>query len=730
MEQTNNSYPKFVSGQVLTSDSLNQAFGYLDQQTRLTRANLLGNGILQGLEYTFSNGILTIREGVASTPDGYHIIINGDMSYRVAVKDSALKRHPIDGNEKNDLPPIAYSLFKDTEDAKLHGYLKSQTINITNLNNYIVAIAVDFCAANRKIKCSEVSCDIVQTDHKVEFRPVLIEDSCLNVPLVTKLLPIEGHVRLERFVNIANAINVNVLMRKTGALFEANKEKVVEGIKKIDEFLSNQALQGLLENNNNAIKRLGETYKRISDINTLNEERPDYFFCHLHDLADAINEFVDYYNEFCEKYPYYSINKNTYKQIILLGKGARSSDSDYRQNYTPAIIDNDYLWSCKILKRLYFRIILMSECFINGNIAKMKSLPLKLSWQNPGTPIDKRPIPFYYNVSQDLLNNWAAHRLSRRDASCDYQNITSNGTSHPEIGLNDMLVIQGYYGKNVNIVKSELEKYIKDQDLNIKVLDYPLNKTAVKKKHLETLQKDIFHHSGISKITKYITDNNNVRPVSKDLTIRVPVIAKNRIVNIEEKKISDYNIHELSMMSKKPKQSLRSRILVYDSEAKAFRSRTILKRKSLPSSQRPKNLRVEQMRIIKDYKARIQVHTFLKIAKALKTANEKDVLTRIKNWKELSVDYIKSIIQLFNGITEEQFLNFYCHVFNESAHKYQLAPYSEKHVAAFFAMKSFLERQFDEKLHHAESIEGCRRNSTVVLLHFKGRLIKLISLPS
>ena len=251
MEQTNNSYPKFVSGQVLTSDSLNQAFGYLDQQTRLTRANLLGNGILQGLEYTFSNGILTIREGVASTPDGYHIIINGDMSYSVAVKDSALKRHPIDGNEKNDLPPIAYSLFKDTEDAKLHGYLKSQTINITNLNNYIVAIAVDFCAANRKIKCSEVSCDIVQTDHKVEFRPVLIEDSCLNVPLVTKLLPIEGHVRLERFVNIANAINVNVLMRKTGALFEANKEKVVEGIKKIDEFLSNQALQGLLENNNN-----------------------------------------------------------------------------------------------------------------------------------------------------------------------------------------------------------------------------------------------------------------------------------------------------------------------------------------------------------------------------------------------------------------------------------------------------------------------------------------------
>ena len=42
MTLNNNHFPVFEANQVLTSQHLNDIFGYLDQQTRLTRSNLIG----------------------------------------------------------------------------------------------------------------------------------------------------------------------------------------------------------------------------------------------------------------------------------------------------------------------------------------------------------------------------------------------------------------------------------------------------------------------------------------------------------------------------------------------------------------------------------------------------------------------------------------------------------------------------------------------------------------
>ena len=47
--QDNNNYPVFEANQVLTETHLNKAINYLDEQDRLTRANLIGIGIVGGL---------------------------------------------------------------------------------------------------------------------------------------------------------------------------------------------------------------------------------------------------------------------------------------------------------------------------------------------------------------------------------------------------------------------------------------------------------------------------------------------------------------------------------------------------------------------------------------------------------------------------------------------------------------------------------------------------------
>ena len=46
MIPTNVTYPEFVPDQLLTSDNLNELFGYLDEQGRISRTNILGIGIV------------------------------------------------------------------------------------------------------------------------------------------------------------------------------------------------------------------------------------------------------------------------------------------------------------------------------------------------------------------------------------------------------------------------------------------------------------------------------------------------------------------------------------------------------------------------------------------------------------------------------------------------------------------------------------------------------------
>ena len=85
----NSKYPVFEANQVLTNRHLNQVFNYLDEQARLTRANLIGIGIVCGLETeiagTASDPLVRIKKGCGITSEGYLIVEPDDIdlvSYR------------------------------------------------------------------------------------------------------------------------------------------------------------------------------------------------------------------------------------------------------------------------------------------------------------------------------------------------------------------------------------------------------------------------------------------------------------------------------------------------------------------------------------------------------------------------------------------------------------------------------------------------------------------------
>jgi len=86
MKPTIDMYPVFEANQVLTNNHLNQVFNYLDEQERLSRANLIGIGIVCGLEITRNgNTSILLSRGCGVTSQGYLIVEPEDVelvSYR------------------------------------------------------------------------------------------------------------------------------------------------------------------------------------------------------------------------------------------------------------------------------------------------------------------------------------------------------------------------------------------------------------------------------------------------------------------------------------------------------------------------------------------------------------------------------------------------------------------------------------------------------------------------
>lgn len=82
MQAQQDHYPIFEANQVLSNRHLNDVVNYLDEQTRLTRANLIGIGIVCGLEIEFHSApsaAIRLSKGVGVSSAGYLLVEPDDV---------------------------------------------------------------------------------------------------------------------------------------------------------------------------------------------------------------------------------------------------------------------------------------------------------------------------------------------------------------------------------------------------------------------------------------------------------------------------------------------------------------------------------------------------------------------------------------------------------------------------------------------------------------------------
>lgn len=150
MEVTFDRFPVFEANQVLTSGHLNDVFDYLDQQTRQTRADLIGIGIVCGFDVkldTSSGVAVHVSKGCGVASEGYLIVEPEDVTlttYRDYVLPTDLAYSPFHGlplwelfpnGEKNTTPLGSPSGFLDDKAILLFLELKKQGLRNCSPNN-------------------------------------------------------------------------------------------------------------------------------------------------------------------------------------------------------------------------------------------------------------------------------------------------------------------------------------------------------------------------------------------------------------------------------------------------------------------------------------------------------------------------------------------------------------------------------------------------------------------
>ena len=118
---TNNiGYPIFTPNQVLTKDDLNHVVNYLDEQNRLTRAYLIGTGIVWGMEvsstYETELAQIQISAGCGITSEGYLISVSPTTltHYQIdqPISDALFRPTPKEDEEVSPTPPPTYKVIE------------------------------------------------------------------------------------------------------------------------------------------------------------------------------------------------------------------------------------------------------------------------------------------------------------------------------------------------------------------------------------------------------------------------------------------------------------------------------------------------------------------------------------------------------------------------------------------------------------------------------------------
>lgn len=226
MQVKQDTYPIFEPNQVLTNRHLNQVFDYLDEQARLTRANLIGIGVVCGLEIQLAadGKSITLTKGCGVTSQGYLLVeppLEETATQREEVSLVEYKTYQLPDEVEEYLPfkfdgtdvngnsvRIQYPLWELFE-AGEQGSTKLADAPTGFLNDKAVLLFLELKKDGLR-NCSPNNCDDKGFDVVTTVRRLLIQRSDLDKIIAktnglnTDITPADLEASLSKRINLAD----------------------------------------------------------------------------------------------------------------------------------------------------------------------------------------------------------------------------------------------------------------------------------------------------------------------------------------------------------------------------------------------------------------------------------------------------------------------------------------------------------------------------------------------
>ena len=440
MEQKIYSFPYFVANQILKSKDLNDSFGYLDEQARMTRAKLLGFGVLDGLSFSIEKGVLIINPGTALNSRGWMYSVPHETAYRYVAKakvgDLPFKNDTIDGlltsgNTSNN--NSNYYCFKTEEEALELGFTP---IPLSSLKTNQMVLCIAFGTRTKTRACSESSCDVYLGNKNVEMLPVLTQySSAVRTHPVFRLTPLSITPVPSKEKFNTKYLNKDYVLHTIKEYFWSRRKKVMEIANSIwyNVFAQSTTIDtaklatgpfvNLAPEYNSILSRFRTAFLKINAMKVREETQfiPDYYLNFLEDIHFALNEFLEEYNLFADKYRYIPNTAFSDNALVYLGAFNNTYKDVSRSRYFN-INDECFRHDVSRLFSFLERIAAMSERFIGPSMNQGKAFPrsTKLIAEAPFSRISVRPIPAYYDQTDSFVGLWHIDDKYSRRKYADY----------------------------------------------------------------------------------------------------------------------------------------------------------------------------------------------------------------------------------------------------------------------------------------------------------------------
>lgn len=480
-------YSFFEKDQVLTHNQLNSITGYLDDQNRLTRVNMLGVGIACGLWVSLQDNVVKVSKGVGATTDGDLLYFNNEVVFdKFKLYDTSYPQYaPFYVN--GSMITVYELMLNDTNDARASSLSQFNAQTGNALGSMVAVLFMESYKTDRDI-CSGTDCDNLGQDCINSIKLLLVDKASAGQLLKQDIItPHQAFSKLnevaaERPLITSSDNSFSLIASKYRSSCTAIYKKLINELANLYRYCS--GFTGDIFASDPAVDWKTKLFKLNTAFESL-DGGIQYYYDFLKDVAETYNHFRELLfgdETWC------CPDLEAFSKHLLLGNLALGTDpEENRTGFYPSPLvsrTGDQLKHAKFLLQKIDALIQTFKVPDPGSIKDIRITPSIFEDQS----LEERAIPYYYEAKP--VNKFWNYRLHQRgmDASnYSYNAGMYGGEGKPlelQIGRFSFFRIEGHLGKKVSDVMNDIEKEImvKNLPFAVRAVMVGTEKTKVVKK--------------------------------------------------------------------------------------------------------------------------------------------------------------------------------------------------------------------------------------------------------